>query len=255
MVTTSTTRTDDETDQSTGGAEESTDPSDASPLLPTGRYARLSMVAGGAILLRALFGRSRTRLRAIAKATLGMGLILLGLRRRASAADSPLVMAGPGNGDPPATGSDDHSTGISTPERRAESHDPDRNPRDVGASAAETDHDGDEGGLEFSTDDDGDPEQEPHLDQSDPKDPRFPDEDDPSLNDDPVDVDISETAVADEPNEAAGPSAEQAYPTTEATDPEPTAPAAPEREADGSDEEEPSEKDADDPESSTDDER
>lgn len=56
-----------------------------------------------------------------------------------------------------------------------------------------------------------------------------------SEGDEAVEIDISESAMADEASEAAGPQTEQAYPAQEGTDPEPTAEQAPERVTDGDD--------------------
>jgi hypothetical protein len=55
-----------------------------------------------------------------------------------------------------------------------------------------------------------------------------------------VEGDLSESAMADENSEAAGPQPEQAYPAQEGTDPEPTAEEAPERGAKADDSDRPS---------------
>jgi hypothetical protein len=58
--------------------------------------------------------------------------------------------------------------------------------------------------------------------------------------DESVEIDLSESAMADETSEAAGPQPEQAYPAQEGTDPEPTAPNAPERVIEDDESDEPS---------------
>lgn len=229
MATESTEISDDATERSSSPTDDASAQQRAQSLLPAGRYGRLAMAAGGVVLLRTLFGRSGSRGRAIAKAALGTGLIVLGLRQRSASSDASFGAAGTAVSDEEATEPPGHSTGIHTPDRRADSNEPGHNPRDVDDDPdVATASDPEEGRVQFSTGDDEDPEQKPHLDPDDPMDPRFADDNDPETSEDTVEVDISEAAMADEPNEAVGPTSEQAYPASEGTDPEPTSPEAPE---------------------------
>ena len=102
------------------------------------------------------------------------------------------------------------------------------NPRGTsGEPDVETETDPEEGDVRFTTDQEADAEPKPHLD-GDAEDPRHPDD-----ADDHVEVDLSEAAMADEASEATGPTTEQAYPSMEGTDPEPTSPEAPEQDGEG----------------------
>ena len=104
------------------------------------------------------------------------------------------------------------------------------NPRGTsGEPDVATETEPDEGDIQFTTDRDGGSDPKPRLD--DESDPRVPD-DETAGDDDHVEVDLSEAAMADEASEATGPTAEQSYPAMEGTDPEPTADEAPEREGD-----------------------
>lgn len=94
----------------------------------------------------------------------------------------------------------------------------DVNPRGVSNEPdVATKTDPDEGPVQFNTDQDAGPRSKPHLDGASADDPRRHEEEDG------VDIDISEAALADEGSEATGPDPEQAQPaSTEGTEPEPT---------------------------------
>jgi hypothetical protein len=101
------------------------------------------------------------------------------------------------------------------------------NPRGVSErSDVEADAEGD---SVFVTDKEPGTHRATHLEDETAHDPRLHPED----SDEPTEVDLSETAMADEVSEAAGPHPEQAFPTQEGTDPEPTADEAPERVSEG----------------------
>jgi hypothetical protein len=109
----------------------------------------------------------------------------------------------------------------------------DTSPRGVdGEPDVETKTDPGEGRIRFSTDADGDTAQKPHVDEIDPKDPRYPDLGEPG-SEDPVDVSLSKTKMTDELGKVAGPDDDQAYPSREGTDPEPMSDRAPPRYGEG----------------------
>ena len=101
------------------------------------------------------------------------------------------------------------------------------NPRGVDNSDVATDPN--EGSVQFTTGQDETSEPKPHLDQADPVDPRYPDEDDPETAEDHVEVSLSSTKTTDELGKVAAPDEEQAYPAMEGTDPEPMSEKAPQR--------------------------
>lgn len=88
---------------------------------------------------------------------------------------------------------------------------------------------GDEGeDVDFVEGKDPESHRETHLEDQTAHDTRLHPDDD-----DQTEVDLSESAMADEASEAAGPHPEQAYPAREGTDPEPTSANAPERVGEG----------------------
>jgi hypothetical protein len=217
-----------------------------------GLTGRTPLVAGGLLLARAARTASRDRRRAAVQALVGGVLLGVGLRRRRSSGDEPGTGGGTGTGDPTET--DDQWDGDVDQSARDESsgsgdvvsaeakahleqsdvlHQAETNPRGVSEEPdVETETDPDEGDVRFSTDQDEGVGAKPHLDGDANEDPRVPDEDEP-VTDDHVDVNLSEAAMADEASEATGPTPEQAYPSREGTDPEPTSEKAPERHAEG----------------------
>lgn len=177
---------------------------------PTGA---LSMAGGAVLLLWAVQSLARRQLRAIPKAIAGVGLLRVGLRKRRASERStfePDVLD-----EESAKTSDEAHTAATR-----ETPDPGEQPREDPASDAETaDTEDEDGKIEFTHDEAGDreePRSKPDLD-AEAEDPRR-DEDDEE-----VEIDVSESALADEASEAAGPSPEQAQPSqTDATEPEET---------------------------------
>lgn len=190
------------------------------------KNGRLPMAVGAIMAVRGVRGMLSKEGSGLAQTVAGLGLLGFGLRRR-SRDESSMI-------DIPLGGDDDDVEddvpGSETVALRAQSNRPGKNPRDVDdESDAPATHDPDQGAVQFETDEGDDLERKPHIDDIDPKDPRYPDEGDPETDDEHVDVDISESALADEPNEAVGPDEEQAYPAVEGTDPEPSAAQSPEQ--------------------------
>ena len=105
-----------------------------------------------------------------------------------------------------------------TYEKRAESHQPDTNPRGTSDEPdVETKTDPDEGSIQFTEDQKDEIQPTPNLDEQSPEDPRLDDEEDTT------EIDLSEASMADEASEAAGPSAGQSQPTQiDDTEPEET---------------------------------
>lgn len=163
------------------------------------RNGSLAIGVGALLLLRAVRTVRRGPLRAVVQATIGVAVLRAGLRQRRSTADEPA--------DERWSAEDVATTEGSEKKVSDEAH----------AARRRPDH-----GRETETDPEGTIEEEPAVpgddDPSRPtpatdveiedssKDPRESDEDE-------EDVDLSETALADEPGEATGPSAEQAQPT------------------------------------------
>lgn len=150
-----------------------------------GRSGSIAAVVGGVLLASSLRTMRRNRGRATLQALAGAALVGFGLRQRRSRSD--------------------RSAGT--------------NPRGVsGEPDVETETDPDEGRVQFTDEQDDEPRQRPHIEEG-PEDPRYHEEED-----DEVDIDLSEAAMADEASEATGPAPEQAQPAeTEGTEPEPTA--------------------------------
>lgn len=199
----------------------------------------LSIVGSGLLALAARNIR-RNRLRAVIMAIVGGTLLGVGVQRRRSETDTSSA------GDDHASEHAEHeSPDVGTADGSAEAsahleqsrvtHQPETNPRGTADEPdldPDTEHD--EGDVQFTTEQTGEePEPKPHLDDDAPEDPRTADEDDQEPAEDHVTVDISEAAMADETSEATGPTDEQAYPSSEGTDPEPTSPEAPERQSEG----------------------
>lgn len=229
MATSTETSEGDDTERSNTAAESTSEQAGQGGLraraMTQVKNGRLPMAVGAIMAVRGVRGMLSNEGRGLAQTVAGLGLLGFGLRRR-SRDESSMI-------DIPLGGDDDVEDdvpGSETVALRAKSNEPGRNPRDVDdESGAPATHDPDKGAVQFETDDGEDLDRKPHLDEVDPKDPRYPDEGDPETDDEHVDVDISESALADEPNEAVGPDEEQAYPSVEGTDPEPSAAQSPEQ--------------------------
>lgn len=189
------------------------------------RRGTIAMLAGGALLASAKSGRGR--LRSALAALGGLGLVAYGVRQRLSGGRRGGGEGGRGPHDRPdgGTGATDEGGG-GTESMRAESH-TGANPRDVRDGPDVDDRTGDdEGRVRFTTDHEAEPRPDPDLEaetgEADTRHPGESEEGDAS-DGDAVEVDISEAAMADEPNEAAGPTPEQAYPAqVEDTEPDPS---------------------------------
>lgn len=191
------------------------------------KNGRLPMVAGGLLAVRGLRDLLSDGRGGLGKTAAGLALLGVGLRQR-SKRRSGSTFGASGGGDPEAS-----LPGVETVSIRSQANEPGTNPRDVDDEPHAASEAPDEGSVQFETENSDEPEHKPHLDTEDPIDPRYPDEGDPETDEDHVDVDISEDALADEPNEAVGPDEEQAFPAAEGTDPEPSSAKAPERTGEG----------------------
>lgn len=182
-----------------------------------GQRGSTAMFAGGTLLARAARTMRRNRRRAAVQALIGGALIAFGLGRRRSSNETP----SPGETGSPGTAGGGEKTMADRARSAAERvgiGDDDVNPRGVSNEPdVATKTDPDEGPVQFDTDQDAGPRSKPHLDGASADDPRRHEEEDE------VDIDISEAALADEASEATGPDPEQAQPaSTEGTEPEPT---------------------------------
>lgn len=208
------------------------------------RNGRIPLLAGSILAARGLRDLLSKQSGGLLKTATGLGLLGFGLRQRAKRKSGGLF----GSESAP----EESLPGMETVAIRSQANEPGTNPRDVDDEPDVASERPDEGSVQFETEDSDEPERKPHLDDVDPKDPRYPDEGDPETDEGHVDVDISEDALADEPNEAVGPDEEQAFPASEGTDPEPTSPAAPERSGEETDADEHDDSDADEEERSAD---
>jgi hypothetical protein len=208
--------------------------------LDRGRSALV--LAGAALLARAARTAGRNRRRAALQALAGAGLIGVGFRRRlmgsrgeattgSAADDATDTGVDDPTGTSPSEADDEHEVSVEArahTERSDVLNQDETNPRGTsGEPDVDTVTDPDEGNVQFTTEPDEEPHPKPDLQDEDAEDPRVNDADDNAVADD-VEIDISEAAMADEASEAVGPADEQAYPTQEGTDPEPSAPKAPE---------------------------
>lgn len=169
------------------------------------RAGTLAIVAGGILLARAF--RSKGRLRTAVQGLAGLALVGIGLRRRLS----PGGTFETGEEGSPAAGLDEEHLG--TPTRTEHAREGVSNPRDVDEEPDVDRRTGpDEGSVGFTDEGGDEPRSKPHVEGD--QDPRR------DVGDEP-EVDVSESAMADEPSEATGPDPEQAEPTqTEDTEPE-----------------------------------
>jgi len=164
----------------------------------------------------------------------GCALLGIGLRQRRA--------GGPSAGASGATGRDrsqsgDEETSVEAAAHREQSevlHQSETNPRGVsGESDVETETGADEENVQFTTEQDEGAKAKPTLDGGEEEDPRRPEKEDPATPADHVEVNLSESSMADEASEATGPDPEQTYPASEGTDPDPMAEKAPERRGEG----------------------
>lgn len=200
--------------------------------LPAGT---LSLAGGGLLLVSALRSAGRGQLRAIPKGLAAVGLLSYGLGERDSSGGFG-VRSSSGLG--PGFGSDDASTFEPSDVEGVEEGTADKESSDAAAAAStrpdlsqQSEIDPDSGEIEESptidADEDGGSEIEFTEDadgstadpEAEDNDPRRETADD----DEPLEVDVSDSAMADEASEAAGPTSEQAQPAqTDTTEPEET---------------------------------
>ena len=220
-------------------APQTTRPADEDPRGTVTRTLRLRRllspvvaVSGVGLLVAAARSASEDRRRAAALGVAGGGLLAGWVRRQGP----------PTANDPEAPEVTGERTGDGEVSDEAAAHleqskvlnQDETNPRGTsGEPDVETETDPDEGDVRFSTGGDEGTEPKPDLDGDAADDPRVPDGEAPETDDDHVEVDLSEAAMADEASEATGPNPEQAYPSREGTDPEPTSPEAPESDGEG----------------------
>ena len=206
-----------------------------STLVAQAQNGTLPILTGAILLVDAVRSAGRNRRRASLRAFAGGALLGAGLRKRRSSDDASEA-AGDESGaydDTESVGLGDEGGEISDDaranrERSDVLHESETNPRGVsGEPDVETETAPDEGDVRFTTDQDENASPKPHLEGTD-ADPRRA-ESDPETDDDHVEVDLSEAAMADEASEATGPDPEQAYPSLEGTDPEPMSEEAPPR--------------------------
>ena len=184
------------------------------------RGATLSLAGGGVLLVAALRSLVRGKARAIPLGLAGAGMIRYGLGKRRSSEDEAPTFEPSTDAVESGTAGKETTDEASAAAGRAEDVDVD----ETGEIPAEAELDEEEGGsrVEFTEDEPGDreaPRPKPDLEDDDASDPRRTDDD----ADEPAEIDLSQSAMAEEASEAAGPSPEQAQPSqTDATEPEET---------------------------------
>lgn len=166
-----------------------------------------ALLVGGTLLLGSLRTRGRggrTALQGVA----GLALIWVGLQQRRADDGTDLSIETDdeaGDGDVSAEAEAEVSMPLHNVDQQAKG-----NPRDV-SKEPDIETAEDEGDIQFNREQETEPRQVPDLDEEEVGDPRQNDE----MGDEAdVEIDISEAAMADEPNEAAGPTSEQSQPTT-----------------------------------------
>lgn len=179
------------------------------------RAGTAAMLAAGILIARAVRARSRNRRRAAGQLLVGAILFGVGVRQRRSSGRTPASERTAGAADGGTKVSDEAHAAREQPDVM---HQSEPNPRGTAADAAvEAGTEADEGSIRFTEEPDADSQEAPRLDDA-PEDPRYADESG-------VEVDLSQTALADEASEATGPDPEQAQPTqTEDTEPESSPP-------------------------------
>lgn len=227
MASRNTNTTDTEEAHGSGETDQATRLEEALSLVSErARDGTIAALVGGILFANALRAARRDRRRGGLFALGGAVLVALGLRQRGLL---PEMSTEDGDGEEGAESAEARAN----LEQSKVLNQSETNPRGVsGEPDVETETDPDEGDVRFTTEQEVDEsEPKPHLDGE--EDPRLHDEDDPDVDDDHVEVDLSESAMADEASEAAGPTDEQSYPAIEGTDPEPMSEEAPQRYGEG----------------------
>ncbi|WP_049927030.1 hypothetical protein [Halopiger goleimassiliensis] len=192
----------------------------ASMATDAGKAGLLPLASGGLLLISAVRSVVRGKLRAIPVGLAGFALVRYGLRKRRSSADEASTFEPSTEGIDGGTEGKEVSDGAATATGHPENVDID----ETGDIPDEAELSEDDGGsrIEFVEDEPGDrelPHDEPELEESD-EDPR---RDETGSDDDTTEIDLSQSSMAEEASEAAGPSPGQAQPTqTDATEPEET---------------------------------
>lgn len=178
-----------------------------------------ALLASGIMFLRAVQLAAKDRRRAIVSSLVGIALLGVGLYQRRSVDNVP-----------PTANESKHVSDEARAHREQADvlHQSETNPRGT-PGEPDVDTRPDEGNVQFTTEQDEGAKRKPDLDHADEDDSRRPDQDDPVTDDDHVEVNLSEAAMADEASEATGPTPEQSYPAREGTDPEPHSEKAPNR--------------------------
>lgn len=206
-----------------------------------GRDGSLATVTGGAALLWAARTMRKNAGRATLLALAGVALLGVGRRQRgAGRSDADTGVPVSLDDDDSVDDRDDTDVGdrkrvsddahveatqdlgagrVADESRTDDQSGAESNPRGTADDAGVQQDDGDD--VEFVEGRKPGTHEEPHLE--DEHDTRL----DTEIGDEPTQVDVSDSATADEASEAAGPQPEQAYPAREGTDPEPTAKKAP----------------------------
>lgn len=203
------------------GLEELTDdPMNAAVSVATesARDGKLAVLGGGLLLLSTLRSLARGQLRALPKAAVAAGLLRFGLRQRGSSGpstfepDTDEIEAGTEGKET----SDEANAAAERPDSGQESQ---IDEQGEVAESAQLGEEGDTGSqIEFTDDpEESEPRSKPSAEKED-EDPRRNTDDD-----DTTEIDVSDTAMAEETAEATGPDPEQAQPTqTDSTEPEET---------------------------------
>lgn len=199
----------------------------------------LAVLAGGATFGLALRTLRRSKARAVLLGLAAAGLVGLGARQLHDAGTEADVETGADarhdesgeklvSDSAHAQSQQSIGAGRTADETRATAQsETEPNPRGMSdRDDVETD---DAGEIDFEAETDAESGRKTHLEDEDAHDPRLHPEDD----DEPTEIDLSSSAMADEASEATGPHPEQAFPAQEGTDPEPSAPKAPERTGEG----------------------
>ena len=176
----------------------------------------IALLLGGALLVRAY--RAGTTGRRALQGLAGAGLLAFGVRQRLSPTGTPGTDRSAAADETTDGGAGSTGTSTDTASRTAHAVEDAANPRDVTQEPeAGTRSESDEDEVQFTTDRETEPRSEPQLDEA-------AGEGDSRQRDagDGTSVDLSKTAMADEPGEAVGPQPDQAEPaSTEATEPDP----------------------------------
>ncbi|MDJ1432569.1 hypothetical protein [Halostagnicola sp. A-GB9-2] len=190
----------------------------------------LALAGGGAFVLAGVRSVARGRFRAIGQLALGGGLLKLGQYQRRNRDGTAVERALAGRGALDGGGEDETATDQTDGKAPSDEAHAATERHDLGR-VSQTDEDGDvSSDAEFGTSRDDDSESEIEFTEETDAEPRDrpgidAEDDDPRRNtgDERVEIDVSDSALADEPAEATGPDPEQAQPSqTEGTEPEGT---------------------------------